>query len=76
MGYYTAKRLSILHLHVLHILYILLAYMYHGICLCQTDERCVVEHPSYNSCSFDQPILSVRIANLVIGHYLPHLRKQ
>ena len=34
MGYYSAKRLGILHLHVLHVLHVLLAYRYHGIRLC------------------------------------------
>lgn len=59
MGNYTAKRLGILHLHFLHILHFLLTYRYHWICLCQTDERCVIEHSSNDSGTFDQPILSV-----------------
>ena len=52
VGYYTTKRLGILHLHFLHILDFLLADRYHGICLCQTDERCVIEHSSNDSGSF------------------------
>ena len=61
MGYDTAERLGILHLHVLHILHVLLAYRYHGICLRQTNECCVIEHSSNDSGSFDQPILSVHM---------------
>ena len=53
MGYYAAKRAGILHLHFLHILHFLLAYRYHGVCLCQTDERCVIEHSSNDRGSFD-----------------------
>ena len=34
MGYDAAKRVSILHLHFLHILHFLLAYGYHRIRLC------------------------------------------
>ena len=52
VGYYATKRLGILHLHVLHILDILLAHRYHRICLCQTDERCVIEHSSNDRSSF------------------------
>lgn len=52
MGDYATKRLGILHLHVLHILDFLLAYRCHRICLCQTDERCVIEHSSDNGGSF------------------------
>ena len=52
MGYYTTQRLGILHLHILHILDFLLAYGYHGVCLCQTDERCVIEHSRNDSSSF------------------------
>ena len=55
MGYDTAERLRILHLHVLHILDFLLAYRNHGICLCQADKRCVIEHSSDDSGSFYQP---------------------
>lgn len=57
MGYYSTKSVSILHLHFLHFLHILLAYGYHGIRLCQADERCVIEHSSNDSGSFDQPVL-------------------
>ena len=60
MSYYAAKRLGVLHLHVLHILYFLLAYRHHGIRLPQTDERCVIEHSSDDSGPFYQPMLSVQ----------------
>ena len=53
MGYDTAEGLGILHLHVLHILHFLLAYGYHGICLRQTNERCVIEHSSNDRGPFD-----------------------
>ena len=55
MSYYAAKLPRVLHLHVLHVLHFLLAYRCHGIRLRQTDQCCVVEHPSDNSGSFDQP---------------------
>ena len=65
MSYNAAKRLGVLHLHILHILYFLLAYRHHGIRLRQTDERCVIEHSSDDSGPFYQPMLSVRIEELV-----------
>ena len=53
MGYYAAERPGILHLHFLHILHFLLAYGDHGVCLCQTYERCVIEHSSNDRGPFD-----------------------
>lgn len=75
MGYYAAKHLGIPHLHVLHILDFLLAYRYHGVRLCKADERCVIEHSSNDSGSFDQPTLSVQIKNNPVVVALTRLRE-